>query len=75
MDFSMLFCIIFTMGAVLFDCKWEKVPNLWILTGWQISMTEHLCRQVAIGLAKRYSASGEGVCWCCFCSFRCFWER
>ena len=46
MDFSMLFCIIFTMGAVFFDCKWEKVPNLWILTGWQISMTEHLCRQV-----------------------------
>ena len=52
MDFSMLFCIIFTMGAVFFDCKWEKVPNLWILTGWQISMTEHLCRQVAQGLGE-----------------------
>lgn len=38
MSFSMLFCIVFTMGAVFFDCKWEKVPNLWIIAGLQISM-------------------------------------
>lgn len=50
MDFSMFFCILFSMGAVLFDCKWEKVPNLWILTGLQISMTQHLCREISCGL-------------------------
>lgn len=49
MYFSMLFCIAFTAGAVIFDCKWEKVPNPWILTGFQISMTEHLCREIAQG--------------------------
>ena len=38
MSFSMLFCVVFAMGAVFFDCKWEKVPNLWIIAGLQISM-------------------------------------
>ena len=46
MSFSMLFCIVFTMGAVFFDCKWEKVPNLWIIAGLQISMAEHLSGEV-----------------------------
>ena len=47
MSFSMLFCIVFTMGAVFFDCKWEKVPNLWIIAGLQISMAEHLSGETA----------------------------
>ena len=52
MSFSMLFCIVFTMGAVLFDCKWEKVPNLWIIAGLQISMAEHLSGEVIQGLGS-----------------------
>ena len=52
MSFSMLFCIVFTMGAVFFDCKWEKVPNLWIIAGLQISMTEHLSGEVTQGLGS-----------------------
>ena len=49
MGFSMLFCLAFAMGAVFFDCKWEKVPNLWVVTGMQISMTQHLCREIFQG--------------------------
>ena len=52
MSFSMLFCIVFTMGAVFFDCKWEKVPNLWIIAGLQISMAEHLSGEVIQGLGS-----------------------
>ena len=52
MSFSMLFCIVFTMGAVFFDCEWEKVPNLWIIAGLQISMAEHLSGEVIQGLGS-----------------------
>ena len=52
MSFSMLFCIVFTMGAVFFDCKWEKGPNLWIMAGLQISMAEHLSGEVIQGLGS-----------------------
>lgn len=75
MSFSMLFCIVFTMGAVLFDCKWEKVPNLWIIAGLQISMAEHLSGEVIQGLAVRSFASGEEYFWFFFFSFLCFWGR
>ena len=55
MSFSMLFCIVFTMGAVFFDCKWEKVPNLWIIAGLQISMAEHLSGE---DRNRRYQGAG-----------------
>lgn len=40
------------MGAVFFDCEWEKVPNLWIIAGLQISMAEHLSGEVIQGLGS-----------------------
>ena len=52
MSFSMLFCVVFAMGAVFFDCKWEKVPNLWSIAGLQISMAEHLSGEVIQGLGS-----------------------
>ena len=52
MSFSMLFCVVFALGAVFFDCKWEKVPNLWIIAGLQISMAEHLSGEVIQGLGS-----------------------
>ena len=61
MSFSMLFCIVFTMGAVFFDCKWEKVPNLWIIAGLQISMAEHLSGEVIRAWQCGHSLLGRNI--------------
>ena len=69
MSFSMLFCIVFTMGAVFFDCEWEKVPNLWIIAGLQISMAEHLSGEVIQGLGSAVIRFWGGIFLVSFLSF------
>ena len=69
MSFSMLFCIVFTMGAVFFDCEWEKVPNLWIIAGLQISMAEHLSGEVIQGLGSAVIRFWGGIFLVLFLSF------
>ena len=69
MSFSMLFCIVFTMGAVFFDCKWEKVPNLWIIAGLQISMAEHLSGEVIQGLGSAVIRFWGGILFCIVTAF------
>lgn len=76
MSFSMLFCIVFTMGAVFFDCKWEKVPNLWIIAGLQISMAEHLSGEVIQGLGSAVIRFWGGIFLVLFLLFfRCDWRQ
>ena len=72
MSFSMLFCIVFTMGAVFFDCKWEKVPNLWIIAGLQISMAEHLSGEVIQGLGSAVIRFWGGIFMVIFLFFPLF---
>ena len=75
MSFSMLFCIVFTMGAVFFDCKWEKVPNLWIIAGLQISMAEHLSGEVIQGLGSAVIRFWGGIFLVFLLFFRCDWRQ
>ncbi len=72
MSFSMLFCIVFTMGAVFFDCKWEKIPNLWIIAGLQISMAEHPVRRGDTGAGSAVIRFWGGIFLVLF-FFLCFW--
>lgn len=46
MNFYWFFCLFFAMGAVFFDLMWEKVPNIWIVTGFCIRMSEHLLFEI-----------------------------
>ena len=52
MSFSMLFCIVFAMGAVFFDCKWEKVCENYRKSSSFIKLRKKLQKQKRISKRK-----------------------